>query len=68
MRYDRLTQLLVNDDEYEQNNEYRLLKTNANILRSTNEILRRDLQSTLNNILLSTIFLGEPIDYTKESE
>lgn len=66
IRFDRLTRLITNDDEYEQNPEYRLLKNNANILRSTNEILRRDLQNTLNNILSSTIFLGEPIDYDKE--
>ncbi|CAF2308800.1 unnamed protein product [Rotaria sp. Silwood2] len=62
MRYEKLTQLINNDTE--QN----LLKTNVNILRSTNEILRRDLQNTLNHILSSTIFLGEPIDYEKEKD
>ncbi len=67
IRFDKLTQLINNDEEYEQNYEQRLLKNNLNILRSTNEILRRDLQNTLNNILLSTIFLGEPIDYNKQT-
>ncbi|CAF0722224.1 unnamed protein product [Rotaria sp. Silwood1] len=62
IRYEKLTQLINNDTE--QN----LLKTNVNILRSTNEILRRDLQNTLNHILSSTIFLGEPIDYDKEKD
>ncbi|CAF0753725.1 unnamed protein product [Rotaria sordida] len=62
IRYEQLTQLINKDTE--QN----LLKTNVNILRSTNEILRRDLQNTLNHILSSTIFLGEPIDYDKEKD
>lgn len=66
IRYERLTQLIVNDEEFEQNSEQRSLKNNLHILRSANEILRRDLQTTLNNILSSTIFLGEPIDYNKQ--
>ena len=66
--YEKLSQLLVNDYEYGQIYEQRLLKNNVNILRSTNEILRRDVQNTLNNILSSTIFLGEPIDYNRENE
>lgn len=67
IRFDKLSQLITNDNDYEQNSEQHLLKNNVNILRSTNEILRRDLQNTLNNILSSTIFLGEPIDYDKET-
>jgi dynein light intermediate chain len=68
IRFEKLSKLITNNDEdNEQNDEQRLLKNNVNILRSTNEILRRDLRNTLNNILLSTIFLGEPIDYDKET-
>jgi len=67
IRFNKLTQLINNDDDYQQNYQQRLLKNNVYILRSTNEILRRDLQNTLNNILSSTIFLGEPIDYNKET-
>ena len=66
IRYDKLNQLIINDNEYEQNFQPHLLKNNLQILRSANEILRRDLQNTLNNILSSTIFLGEPINYDKE--
>ncbi|CAF3357690.1 unnamed protein product [Rotaria socialis] len=65
-RFEKITQLL--HDDTEQSHEQNLLKTNANILRSTNEILRRDFQNTLNNILSSTIFLGEPINYNKEDD
>jgi dynein light intermediate chain len=67
IRFNKLTELINNDDDYQQNYQQRLLKNNVHILRSTNEILRRDLQNTLNNILSSTIFLGEPIDYNKET-
>jgi TATA-binding protein-associated factor Taf7 len=67
-RYEKLIQLINNDDDNEQNSEQRLIKNNVNILRSTNEILRRDVQNTLNHILSSTIFLGEPIDYDKETD
>lgn len=65
-RYERLTRLIVDDEEFDQNTEQRSLKTNLHLLRTANEILRRDLQTTLNNILSSTIFLGEPIDYNKQ--
>ena len=67
-RYEKLTKLIINDDEYEQRYEQRSLKNNLHILRSANEILRRDLQNTLNHILSSTIFLGEPIDYEKDAD
>jgi dynein light intermediate chain len=66
IRYEKITKLITNDDDYEQNNNQRLLKNNLHILRSTNEILRHEVQNTLNHILSSTIFLGEPIDYDKE--
>ncbi|CAF2043062.1 unnamed protein product [Rotaria magnacalcarata] len=65
-RFEKITKLL--HDDTEQSHEQNLLKTNANILRSTNEILRRDFQNTLNNILSSSIFLGEPINYNKEDD
>jgi dynein light intermediate chain len=68
IRFDTLTQLINNDNDYQQNYEQRSLKNDLNLLRSANEILRRDLQNTLNNILSSTIFLGEPIDYDKETD
>lgn len=66
IRYEKITKSITNDDDYEQNNNQRLLKNNLHILRSTNEILRHEVQNTLNHILSSTIFLGEPIDYDKE--
>jgi dynein light intermediate chain len=65
-RYEKLIELINNDTE--QNSEQRLIRNNLNILRSANEILRRDVQNTLNNILSSTIFLGEPIEYDKETD
>jgi dynein light intermediate chain len=67
-RYEKLCELMTNDEEYEQIYEQRLLKNNLHIFRSTNEILRRDVQNTLNHIVSSTIFLGEPIDYNKETD
>jgi dynein light intermediate chain len=66
IRYEKITKSITNDDDYEQNYNQRLLKNNLHILRSTNEILRHEVQNTLNHILSSTIFLGEPIDYDKE--
>ena len=70
VRFERFSRLIANrqtDDDEEQTNEQRLMKNNVNILRSANEILRRDLQNTLNQILSSTIFLGDPIDYSRET-
>ena len=64
IRYEKLTQLINNDEE---NAEQRSLNNNLYILRAANDILRRDLQNTLNQILSSTIFLGDPIDYNQES-
>ncbi|UJR26152.1 hypothetical protein I4U23_007496 [Adineta vaga] len=64
--FEKLSKALFYDNEHEQSAEQRLLKKNVNILRSTNEILQRDLQNTLTNILSSTIFLGEPINYNKD--
>ncbi|CAF0813462.1 unnamed protein product [Adineta ricciae] len=66
VRFEKLSQALVNDNEHERSDEQRLLKKNVNILRSTNEILQHELQNALTNILSSTIFLGEPINYEKE--
>ncbi len=68
IRFEKLSQLINNDNDHEQSSEQRLLKRNVNILRSTNEILQRDVQNTLNNILSSTIFLGESINYNKKTD
>lgn len=68
-RLEKFSLLLNNrelDNEGENTYEKRLIRDNVTILRSSNEILRRDLQETLNNILLSNIFLGEPIKYDKD--
>ena len=70
IRFETFSRLITNRQTHgdeDQTHEQRLLKNNVNILRSTNEILRRDLQNTLNQILSSTIFLGEPIDYSRET-
>ena len=67
-RFEKVSQKLTRDNEHEQSAEQRLLKKNVNILRSTNEILQRDLHNALSNILSSSIFLGEPINYDKNSE
>ncbi|CAF1137439.1 unnamed protein product [Adineta steineri] len=68
IRFEKLSKSINNDNEYEQSSEQRLLKKNVNILRSTNEILQRDLQNALYNILSSTIFLGEPINYDTDTD
>jgi dynein light intermediate chain len=43
------------------------LRTNVKILKSINKKLRNDLSKTLNQILTSSIFLGEPINYEKKT-
>ena len=67
IRFEKLSQLINDDTDNEQNSKQNALKANVNTLRWTNEILRCDLQNALENILSSTIFLGEPIDYDKET-
>ena len=70
-RVEKFSRLLNNrelDKDDEDTYEKRLLKDNVVILRASNEILRRDLQQTLNNILLSNLFLGEPIKYDKDMD
>lgn len=67
-RFEQLSRKLTRDNEHEQSAEQRLLKKNVRILRSTNEILQHDLQNALQNILASSIFLGEPINYDKDSD
>jgi dynein light intermediate chain len=50
-----------------EDNELKVLRTNVKILKSTNKKLRNDLDKALSQILSSTIFLGEPIDYEKKT-
>ena len=50
-----------------QNNELRMLRSDIKALRTANQKLRQDLDNTLNQILLSNIFLGEPIDYERKT-
>lgn len=65
-RFEKFSQLLIEDNEQTQQQNF--LRNNVSILRSTNEILRRDVYNTLNSILTSPIFLGEPIIYDKEND
>ena len=71
-RSERANRLLLNRDldeeEGGQSDQQRQAKKHVQILQSANEILRRDLSNTLNNILSSTIFLGEPIEYDRGDE
>lgn len=55
------------DDEYRTQRQI-MAKKNVVILRSTNEILRQDVQSALSTILQSSIFTGEPINYDEEKQ
>jgi dynein light intermediate chain len=57
----------VNNTNHTEDSEHIFLRNNVNILRSTNKRLRGDLNKTLTNILSSSIFLGEPIDYEKKT-
>jgi dynein light intermediate chain len=56
----------VSQKTRKEDKEQRTLINNIKILKSSNKKIRRDVEHTLNQILSSTIFLGEPIDYEKK--
>ena len=68
-RFEKISELMQRrkNNTEEQTHERLLLKKNVAILRSTNAILRHELANALNAILASDLFLGDPIDYEKET-
>jgi dynein light intermediate chain len=57
------SQELTKQIHQKEDKESDLLGNNVQILKSTNNKLHSDLEKTLNQILTSSIFLGEPINY-----
>jgi dynein light intermediate chain len=57
----------INSIHKKEDKELELLRNNVKILKSTRKKIRNDLEKTLNQILTSSIFLGEPINYEKKT-
>ncbi|CAF1301725.1 unnamed protein product [Adineta steineri] len=57
----------VNQKRLNETKEQRVLRSNARFLKSTKAKTRLNLENTLNQLLASPIFLGEPIDYQKKT-
>ncbi|CAF1345072.1 unnamed protein product [Rotaria magnacalcarata] len=66
IRFEKLTEKPSNNKQTG-DPELRILRSNVKFLQSANEKLKSDLDNVLNEILSSTIFLGEPIDYEKKT-
>ena len=61
IKFEKLTKEI-----HSNNQQFNDLYKNVQILRSLNKKFHRDLEKTLNHILTSSIFLGEPINYETE--
>ena len=62
-KFQALTEQVNHPNRYEDEEQRNLRR----FLKSSNKKMRRDIETTLNQILSSTIFLGEPIDYEKKT-
>ncbi|CAF4949486.1 unnamed protein product, partial [Rotaria socialis] len=66
VRFEKVTDKSSNNMQTE-DSELRILRSNVKFLQLTNNKLKSDLDNVLNEILSSTIFLGEPIDREKKT-
>jgi len=62
IKYQELTDE-INSINKKEDNELDLLHNNVQFLKTNNKKIRDNLEKTLNQILTSSIFLGEPINY-----
>jgi len=67
MKYQELTEE-INSINTNEDKELDLLHNNVQFLKSNNKKIRDDLEKTLNQILTSSIFLGEPINYQTQKQ
>ncbi|CAF0867561.1 unnamed protein product [Rotaria sordida] len=67
IKFQNLTEQL-DENNQKQDKELRILRNNVQFLQSTNIKIKNDLENTLNQILSSTIFLGEPINYDEKKK